>query len=186
MSGITHSFVSTKDQGGDATFVSKNEWNATHTGSDEWDSITVKGSDQSVTNSVTLVDDTALQWSVSSGEVWRFELVIVYDATTACDYKFDLAMSTGNMTGWWRYAGADTTANAINVSTGLRLAAATDTTDIAAGGQGAGSYSSMLIEGIVVVSATGTMKYRFAQNTQTASVNATTKAGSILKAKKLA
>jgi hypothetical protein len=50
----------------------------------------------------------------------------------------------------------------------------------------AGLNASFLIEGIARFDATATAKFRFAQNTQTAGVSAITKAGSILKAKKLA
>jgi hypothetical protein len=123
--GIKHAFTSAAEQSGDASIVSKNEWNADHVGSAEWDIIITKSSSQSVTNSVTMVDDTDLSWSVSSGETWRFEMTILYEGTTACDYKCDLAMSTGTMVGWLRYAGSDSTTNAIVASSGVRWLAST-------------------------------------------------------------
>jgi len=184
-SGLRHRMVSGKADLSDAEKVRPTDWNDEHIGSTEWGVVKVKSADQSVINSTTVVDDTELNWPVNSGELWRFEIVLVYEATTACDFKFDLAISSGTMVGWWRYAGSDTTANAILVSTGVRYSAVANATAVAAGGQGAGLKASILIEGIVRADATGVMKFRFAQNTQTSGVSAITKAGSTLKAKKL-
>jgi hypothetical protein len=173
---ITHTKVSLVSDEADTGLVRPSDWNAEHTGSDEWDSIIVKPSDQSVTNSATATDDTALQIAVGSDEVWLFQLVIVYSGTSsAADYRWQLAVSAGTLTGWHRYTFSDTNADAILASSGVRIAAAANTAAIGAGTDAASTKRFGLIDAM----------YRFAQSVQTASNSVTTYAGSILRAKRV-
>jgi hypothetical protein len=185
MTGVRHEFLSPVVDLGDPDVVGPDRWNGPHVGSNDWpDAYIVKSLDQGVTNSATLVNDDEMLTAVLINEIWRFEITVMYTSDTAGDYKWDLACSTGNMTGWHRYVGSDTTANAILVSTGVRSSALTSITDVAAGGTT--GVRTVLIDGIFQFSASCNFLYRFAQNTQTSGQTATTKAGSLFKAKKLA
>jgi hypothetical protein len=152
----------------------------------EWDTIIVKASDDTVTNSATLVSDSELLWTAAAGDMWRFEATIIYHTDGTGDYKCDFGASAGTFQAAFRYMGSDTTANAILVSTGIKDNDVTSTTDIAAGGGTTTVDRVILIEGIIKeVSEAATISFRSAQNTQTAGQDAVTLTGSMLKLKKL-
>jgi hypothetical protein len=161
-------------------------WAAAAGGSD-WDSTIVKASDDTVTNSAVLTSDSELLWAVgATTDVWRFELLVLYDSTLAGDYKCNLVASAGTFSAAYRYLGSDTAANAVLVSTGIRISGGTALTDIAAGGTSGGTVRFILIEGVIIApSQAFTMNFKFAQNTQTGSESAVTKIGSTLKLKQL-
>lgn len=154
------------------------------TGGDPWTEVT-KTADQDVTNSIALTNDTDLQITVTA-DTYHFHMFILYSGNSAAeDYKFDFLPSTGNMSGWYRYVGSDTTADAILVSTGIRLSAAASITAITAGTDASDTVRQLMIEGMLRFSAGATFNLRFAQNTLTGSVHARTKKGSILRYRKL-
>lgn len=163
------------------------EWVAATGGLSDWDTILVKASNDTVTNSATLTNDSELTFAVGgSSEVWRFEAMILYDSTLAGDYKCDFTGGGQTFSCVFRYMGSDNTANAVLVSTGIRDSGVTTTTDIAAGGTSGGTTRPLLIEGIFFAFAgSATMTFRAAQNTQTGSESAITKIGSQLKLKRL-
>jgi hypothetical protein len=153
-------------------------------GGDLWTEV-IKSADQDVTASATLTDDTELQ-ATFTADTYHVLLYILYSGnTTAGDYKCDFAPSTGNMSGWYRYNGDNTTGDAVLTSTGIRMAAAATITAIAAGTDASHTVRSLMIETMVRLSAGATFKFRFAQNTLTAATVARTKKGSILRYRKL-
>lgn len=154
----------------------------------EWDVFKSKAADQDVTNSAVLANDNTLSFPVVAGETWIFELLIIYSGNTvAGDFKCDFVPSAGNMTGHYSYLGSDTAADVVNVSTGVRLAAAATMTAIAAGTAAAHTTKRTLkIEAMITFSANATVNFRFAQNTATAATVARMCAGSVLRAEKLA
>jgi hypothetical protein len=151
-----------------------------------WDQVITKASDDTVTNSATLANDSELHWTVAANDTWRFELLILYTSDATGDYKCDLVVSAGTFNVSWRYLGTDTPTNTVLVSTGIKDNAVTNTTDIAAGGGAAGVVRAILIEGLLFASGAATVTFRSAQNTQTAGQSAVTKAGSRLLLRKLA
>jgi hypothetical protein len=153
-------------------------------GGDPWTEL-AKTADQDVTNSSTLTDDTDLQISVTA-DTYHFQLFILFsgDSTTA-DYKCDFLPSAGDMSGWYRYVGGSTTADAILVSTGIRLAAAATITAITAGVDASHTVRHLMIEAMLRFSSSATFKFRFAENSAESGKVARTKKGSILRYRKL-
>ncbi len=81
---VKHAFVSAKTDGADATLVRPSDWNASHSGSSDWDSVVTLASDFSVTNSLPQ-DVTGFTFNAAASEVWRIQVVgaTVGDSTTA-------------------------------------------------------------------------------------------------------
>lgn len=154
---------------------------------EEWDAVAKQAADQDVINSTTLVNSTNLSFAVLLGEVWRFEYDIIYSGNSAaCDFKCDFAPTAGNMTGHYCFVGSDTIADVINVSTGIRLAAAATIAVIPCGTPAAFTTKRTLqIEAMIQFSANATVNFRFAQNTLTATFAARLNAGSRVRGKKL-
>jgi hypothetical protein len=84
-----------------------------------------------------------------------------------------------------RYVGDNSTADAIMVSTGIRLAAATTTGNLALGADGANTPRTFMVEMMLRPTANGTVQFRFANNAAAGGRTSTTRAGSILLARKL-
>jgi hypothetical protein len=140
----------------------------------------IKPSDQSRALDTTATADPDLRFAVVAGEVWSIEARVVYTAVSATpDFKFgfNMAGGTGNILGWWRYIGSDTTANAILVNTGTRQNAAS--VAAVAAGTIANDFSTILVEAQFRFSHTGTCAFTWAQNTSSADAT-TVKAGSML------
>ena len=155
-------------------------------GASDWTTEITKASDESVTNSTTLQDDDELTISVGAGELWEFQAIIAYEATLNGDFKCDFVASTGTFTAVYRWLGSDTTANAVNASTGVRDSAVANTTDITAGGTSTVITRYLKIDGAFVnPSAAMDITFRFAQNSAQVGEAATVKAGSIFRAKQI-
>lgn len=181
---ITHSFVSGEANPGGG-LIGGEDWDADHVGSPDWDFRATLASDQSVTNSATLVSANDIGLSVTAGDTWHIEYDIIYSSDATGDFKFQLTAASGTIFGWWRYLGSDTTANAVLLSTGLRLNAVANTTTIAAGGGTTTVRRSVFIESLVEFSATTTLNFQFAQNTQTSGQSAVLRQGSQIRARRL-
>ena len=134
-----------------------------------------------MTNNATLQNDSALSFNVSSGETWYVELMLSYSGNNATgDYKCDFSFPLSS--GWVRYVGDNTAADAINVSTGIRLAAASNLASIALGTDAADTPRVLMLEMMIRPTANGTVQFRFANNTAAAGRTSTTRAGTILHA----
>ena len=101
-------------------------------GLNAWDVDITKSADQTVTNNATLQKDSQLSFDVDAGETWYVQLLLFFsgsNATRRLQVRLELPLASGFV----RYVGDNTTADAINVSTGVRFAAATNVTSIALG-----------------------------------------------------
>lgn len=153
-------------------------------GSSDWTTTVVKPSDQDVVNSTTLVDDTALQLAVTAGSGWLIELLIAYSATDAAkDFIWDVTVSTGTMNGVGFYY-ALTAADAA-FPTAIVVNAISHIGDIVVGTAAAHAVRMFKAEFTVIFSATGTFKFRFAENASGAATEARCKAGSVLRGKQI-
>lgn len=70
-----------------------------------------KSSDQSVTSSTTLVDDTVLKFSVTSGDTWFVSLDLLYQGASTGDIKMAWTGGTGSISGPWGVMGISTAAS---------------------------------------------------------------------------
>lgn len=153
-------------------------------GNSYWDFELVKPSDQDVVNSNTLVDDTFLQLPVTAGDAWQIELLITYSGTgTAQDFKWDVAVSAGTMSGSGHYTGISTTETGLNDF--LVLNEVTSSADVSMGTRATHGLRTFKATINCVFSATGTFTFRFCEVGTGAGTESRCKAGSRLNAKKL-
>ena len=119
---------------------------------------------------------------MTSGDVWYVELFLLYSGNNATgDYKFDFTFPSSS--GWYRYVGDNTTANAILVSTGVRMSALTAFAAAVACGTDAAHTPRMLkLEMMLRPTADGTCQFRFANNAAAAGRTSRTVAGTVLRA----
>ena len=146
----------------------------------------VKPQNQDVTNSITLVDDTDMQFSVVAGGQYMIEMDIVISCNnTSSDYLSRLAVSAGNMKGNGIYTATGLTGLA--VVTIASAAGVANTNQISMGCPSADLDSLLSIKIIYsfTASANAIFKYQFAQNVAIAATTARTLKGSILKYKKI-
>lgn len=112
------------------------------------------------------------------------QLLLSYSGSNATgDYKCDFSFPTAS--GFVRYVGDNTTADAIAVSTGVRFATVTNLTSIALGTDGADTPRVLDLELMLRPTASGTVQFRFANNAAAAGRTSTTRAGTTLVARKL-
>lgn len=152
-----------------------------------WDKYIVKSADQDVTNNATVQNDSELKFAVVSGEVWYVELLLVYSGNnTTGDYKLDWGLPTA--TGTWSYLGVNTTADAILVSTGIRMAAITALAAQVSLGTTANLTDKRVFQGWLMFTAgsSADLQFKFANNSASSGRTSRTCAGSVLRAIKLA
>lgn len=181
---IRHAFTSAKSDSADPTEIQPSHWNDAHTGSGAWSTELTKSVDQSVTSSTTLVDDTELSLIVTAGSIWRLELVILYNGTSATgDYQWAFAVTAGTLNGWVKVAAADGASDSLQFygirvpPSGSPLSSSAATTF---GTDASSTKRFALIEAMFTFSAAATLKFKFAQNF--ASGTSRTLAGSTLRA----
>ena len=130
-----------------------------------------KTSNQTVTSSTVLVNDTALVLPVLANEVWRFEFDILYDGASAGDIKIAFTFpASGEIVagGIALDAGGTVTSNAFSGTTTPTASVA-----YAAFGTGAGNKIFLRIPGVFINAGTGgSLTLQWAQ--QTSSATATT------------
>jgi hypothetical protein len=160
-------------------------------GSSVWTTTKTKASDDTVTNSSTLTNDSELVANVDANGLYLFELIIFYKGdSSAADYKFGLLLSN-----------AMTILNqilvqAINIGTGLLATTQTNvgfsTTLFNDGGAGIGTDSSNTVFGfctrgiLVAPSVASTLQFQFAQNVATIGTSCKTLIGSTMRLQKFA
>lgn len=143
-------------------------WNAEHVDNmnTAWPHLVVrKTSDQSVTSSTALVDDTALQLTVAANEVWRMQYVLRIEGSGIGDFKNSWTFpASGRITAG---ATADNPSGSPftkqwDITTG-------DASPGTWGTNGAGVVYTLVIEGTYVgAGSAGTVILRWAQNTSDA------------------
>ena len=148
----------------------------------------VKGSDQTVTNSATLVDDSALQFACVSGGVYHVELFLLWSGNdTTGDFKFEVAVPTA--TGFRRnVAGFGGGADTLQVSTGVQFSAASALMagGVQLGGDAGNTIKVQQLEAWFVAGAAASFKVQFANFAAAAGRTSTSRAGSLLRYRRLA
>ncbi len=150
----------------------------------EWDTIIVASAVQNVENSSTLVDHTELQFPVTAGDHWKFEMDVYYSATDATrDIVWDIAASVGNMTGWAHHTGLGT-GNA-GTDTTVALVGVATSTDVINGTETGDAIRPLHILAMIRFDGTGVCSFRFAQSSASVGTFTRVEAGSRLRAKLL-
>lgn len=154
-------------------------------GNNDWTTVITKSADQDVINSTTLVDDTELQVAVTANDAWHFEILLIYSASDAAkDFKWDVAVSAGTMSGVLQFSGM-LTGDTIATTNELSLAEVANCTTGGFGTRAAHGLRMARIAVWAVFSATGIFKFRFAENTLGAGTEARCKAKSKLRGLKV-
>ncbi len=144
-----------------------------------------KTADQSVLNSTTLVNDTALFFVIAAGEAWAFEFSLWYTGSTTGDIKIALTVPTGFSALRWTALGQPTTATAAGAPTQANTVTASGTA-VAFGALGTTVFTHILVKGYVLNGTTaGNVQLQFAQNALDATSATTMQDGSYLIAEKL-
>lgn len=147
-----------------------------------WDRYAYTPTDQTVNNTVTLVNSTNLVLSLAASASYIFDTLIMIDTNATADFQYNFALPSGAFIrqSFWASNNADTTTNA-----GIYHFAA----DLAAsiiGGVATGTYMSGRPTGIIITGVTaGNCQFQFAQNTANAS-NTVLKGGSWLHLRRVA
>lgn len=187
---VTHAAVSGEANPGDGR-VGGEDWDADHVGQSDWDIALTKGSDQSVTNSTVMVPATGLSFDVTPDSVWRVEYDIIYSSDATGDFRWEVDWTTGASVRLlaWRHIGSDTTANALQLLTGGRIAGLGALGAQPSGGGATTIRRSLFFQGIFEFdndfAGTATVTFEFAQNTATVGQSAVLRAGSRVRARRL-
>jgi hypothetical protein len=125
-----------------------------------------KTADQTVNNSITLVNDLLLVASVAANAIYTFDLFLVYDSVTATpDLKMAFTSPTSSTLIWVPYAlsaSATTRTDTIDVKEVVGSGTTTNT------GTVAGSSAVICPRGVLRTAGTaGTLQFQFAQATAT-------------------
>lgn len=142
-------------------------WSAV--GGGYWDATIRKSSDQSVTSSTTLQDDTELQFSAANSTPYQVELFISYTGSTTGDLKWQLVSTPSDGGPWQMHMGIDISGNTQFVTSNSFAVVSN------------GAFSSQ--KGVWIwgwfLGANGTFKLTWAQNTSDGTATKV-KAGSTL------
>ena len=155
------------------------------TGVADWDIDITKSGLQDVHNTATVVNDTELLFPVLINEVWYVQLLLLYSGnSTSGDYKFDFSLPTAH--GWIRYITDNSTADAIQVSTGIRLAGVTAlAAQVSCGTDAAFTARTALVEMMFRAATTGNIQFQFANVTAALGNISRTYGGSVIRGKRL-
>ncbi len=181
--GATNDHVLTVD----SAQASGVKWAAVSGISTGWDQVITSSGDESVTNSTTLVDHSELQFAVTTGSLWRIEIYGYYAASASTnDYKWNFHCSSGTMMGMIFHGGPYTTADAANV--GQQRATVADLAAAITYGSGADTTVIRTFFGhgyLGSFTANCTLSFQFAQNASGLGQSSITKAGTLLRAKRI-
>ncbi|MGC4891093.1 hypothetical protein [Micromonospora sp. DT227] len=145
-----------------------------------------KTSDQSVTNSTTLVIDSQLSLPALAGAEYDVELMLIYEATAAGDFRCGLNFPAGATMTWGMIA-LDTAATSVYGD--LRPTAYANpvyNNNFIIGGAGANQLLALFRGTLIMGASAGTLYINFAQGTAAAGTSATIKAGSTLQMRRIA
>jgi len=152
----------------------------------EWDNQIVKSANQDVTNTVTLTDDTELQFAVTAGSVWQIEMILLYSNDNGSnDFKLAFAVSAGALRGSYLVVACGTT-DVVNqqVSGSAAGAAATGVINLGTGAD-ITVIRVALITATFFFSAIADFKFQFAEVVAAISTSARCNAGSLLRGKRI-
>lgn len=147
-----------------------------------------KASDETTISDTTVSDDADLLFAVDASSTYDVEFTVLVTAeSTAADWRFVLSFPTST-TGSWGYVGS------ISASINTWTMAATGTTPVSlanlsttltAGSANSASIFPIWIKAVITTAGTsGTVHFRWAQNTSDATTN-TVKAGSFIRYRKI-
>lgn len=154
-------------------------------GSSEWDVTIIKAALQDVTNSVVFVDCIDFTIPVLAGEVWHFEMMLLYSAdVVTSDIAFKFVVSAGVMCGAATAIGMGGSDAITDIVIGTASGAATA---ILAAGTNAviATPRPLLFRGMFHFSANANFKFQFAQSSANPATSVRVHAGSKLRAKKI-
>lgn len=141
-----------------------------------------KTSDQSVTSSTTVVNDSELVCPVEAGSVYVVTGSIIAEGATTGDMKHRWTAPTGATFDWTSYGqGSGASAAIASVDQNARTLTGSTTHGLL----GTGSPVAIRIQGLLVVSTAGSFQYQWAQNTSDATAT-TVHPGSFLLLTKVA
>lgn len=144
-----------------------------------WDAVIQKETDETISSSTTLQDDDALQFAVSGGDSYAFEMLLVYDSPSTADFKHAFALTAGSFTrGFRRHDGFGPTTVVAQAALVADMTTAIQ--------QGANATENLLvwIRGFFIPSADATIKLQWAQNTSDAG-STTVRKGSLIRYRRL-
>lgn len=146
----------------------------------------VAANDQIVTNNGTPQNHSTLKFAALTGEVYHVELFLIYSGNdTTGDYRFTFALPT--VTGWHRGINDSNTTDAVNATAGIRLAAATAfASAVQIGTDAADTPRTTFWEMMFRCGSNADVQFQFSNNSAAAGRTSTTRAGSILRYRKLA
>ncbi len=132
-----------------------------------------KSADETVNNSIALHNDDALTFAIAANEVWRVDLLLLFDSSVVADIKLGWAYPAGCGIKW-------------AASYPLPVVVFTEASTPMLPGAGVGSICMMIISAIVINGGTaGSITLMWAQNTAEAT-NTIVRANSAMLAFKLA
>lgn len=155
----------------------------------DWDLILIKSADQTVTNNATLQNDTELIFSVAANSIYLVRFYIIYSGNnTTGDYKFDFLYgssltSVAQFYGWEQVLSV--ALGAANALGEISSASAWPSGAQSAGTDAAHTKFVATGEFRITTEAASTIQFRFANVSASAGRESTTRAGSVIKVKKL-
>lgn len=142
-----------------------------------------KSADQN-TSITTFTDITDIALPVGANQEWDWEIVLLYTASQIADIKLAFTGPTGSsLTGIIQSLGAGATAPASGHKT--EALTAYEPANYWVGGLNADVAAAQLRGTIVTTGTSGTLRLRFAQQTQDATTPAVIKAGTILQSRRI-
>jgi hypothetical protein len=153
-----------------------------------WDAEIVKATDDTVTNSATLTNDSELSFALTASSIYVVEFLIIFSGNDATgDYKWAFAYPTLTLArqanGFYNHL---TSADASALPSSLGSLTQWPTTAVVNGVDA--SHSKFVMQGrfTLVTNGSGTLNFQFAQNSAVSAKDAKTWTGSRLRYKKLA
>lgn len=147
-----------------------------------------KTADQSVTSSTVLTNDTHLLYTIGATGTYKFEIALIAlsAADAAGDIKFALTFPTGTLTAGMMGLTTALTTSVIGDTVNAGVSSAVSGTQPANFSAGlSASECFILIKGLLVATATGTLRLQWAQLASSGSAT-TLKAGSFMEVQQVA
>lgn len=146
-----------------------------------------KTTDQSATNSSTLVNATNLGASVVANAVYTVDLMAIYEATVANDMKIAFTFPAGANFPWGLHSLQSAAPDTIDDFQSFAFGDPASDAPFNVGGGGAGLQLMLTVKGTLMMGATaGTLQFRFAQVSAAASTSAIIKSGSRMTIERIA
>jgi hypothetical protein len=143
-----------------------------------------QSADQLRNNNTTLLSSTDLTWTVEANAVYAFDSLILIDANTTADFKYNFLLPAGS--GIVQSLWGSGVSNGAGIIDGAIFHDVVTSAGLPAGGANSGTPLSLKPQGLIAIGGTaGTVTFQFAQNTANAS-NTILKLGSWIELTKVA